>query len=305
MSTPQELQHLPVDVIEPNLEQPRQYFDEQALEALVASVRERGILQPVLVRPLLDGKYQLVAGERRWRAAQLAGLQTIPALISEYDDLAALEIGLVENMARENLNPVEEARACATLSKELGLTHQQIADRVGRHRNGVYNLIRLLKLSPEILELLERGELSEGHGAALLLAKDPRVHGALARRAVEEGWSTRTLQAHARESNAAEAAPDSSAPTHGSASPGDSSASPGHSSVHAPGDPVRMDGEDGVNDLISNVARVWGDVLGIEVSVRALRGGKVRLEAVFPSAEAALYVGGRLTKQVARAKKRR
>ena len=126
MSPPQQLQDLPVDLIEPNLEQPRQYFDEAKLQELAASVRERGILQPVLVRPLQDGKYQLVAGERRWCAARIAGMETIPALISEYDDLAALEVGLIENMAREDLNPVEQARACQTLVNELGLSKRGI-----------------------------------------------------------------------------------------------------------------------------------------------------------------------------------
>jgi ParB family transcriptional regulator, chromosome partitioning protein len=298
MSKPQQLQDLSVYLIEPNLEQPRQYFDEQALEALAASVRERGILQPVLVRPLQDGKYQLVAGERRWRAAKLAGLLTIPALVSTYDDLAALEVGLIENMAREDLNPIEEARACVTLVQELGLTYRQLGKRVGRDPATVWGLVQLLDLSEEIIELLERRDLSKTHGLMLLLAKDPGVHLELAREAIEQGWSTQTLKARARESNAAEAAPDSSAPTRGSASPGDSS-------VHAPGDPMRTEGEDGVNDLISDVARVWGDLLGIEVGVRALGGRQLRVEAVFTSPEAALNVGGDLAEQVARAKKRR
>jgi ParB family chromosome partitioning protein len=132
MSKPQQLQDLPVEEIEPNLAQPRRYFDEGALEALASSVGERGVLQPVLVRPRQDGSYELVAGERRWRAAKIAGLATIPALVSAYDDLAALEVGLIENMAREDLNPIEEARACATLVQELGLTYRQLGERLGR-----------------------------------------------------------------------------------------------------------------------------------------------------------------------------
>ncbi len=284
MSRPQQLQDLPVDLIEPNLEQPRQYFDEQALEALAASVRERGVLQPVLVRPLQDGKYQLVAGERRWRAARKAGLVTIPALISKYDDLAALEVGLIENMAREDLNPVEKARACQTLVQELGLTYRQIGARVGLHKNGVGNLMRLLQLSEEILELLERGELGEAHGRALLLAKDHESRQGLARSAVEEGWSTRTLEARARESNLDE---------------------PKSSDGHAEDPEQERDAEREPDLTAMEVARVWGDLLGVGVGVRSLRGGKLRLEVDFTSAEAALNVGGDLAEQVARGKKRR
>jgi ParB-like chromosome segregation protein Spo0J len=166
----------------------------------------------------------------------------------------------------------------------------------------VRNLVRLLELPEEILELLERGELSKSHGKALLVARDPQVRSRLAREAIEQGWPTRTLEARARESNAAEAAPGSPAPAHGSASPTYGSASSRPNSVHAPGNPVRTDG---VNELISNVARVCGDLLGVEVGVRTLRGRQLRVEVVFTSPEAALNVGGRLSDQVARAKKRR
>jgi ParB family chromosome partitioning protein len=283
----QELRELPVDVIEPNLSQPRRYFDEASLEALAVSVGERGVLQPVLVRPLQDGKYQLVAGERRWLAAKLAGLQTIPALISEYDDLAALEVGLIENMAREDLNPIEEARACATLVSELGLTYRQLGERVGRGTVTVWNLVHLLELPVEVVELLERGDLSKGHGTALLVAKDPQVRSRLAGEAIEQGWSTRTLEARAHESNVSE-------PKEG---PGE---------VGLEGERERERDAAQEPDLTAmNVARVWGDLLGVGVGVRALGGRQLRLEAVFPSAAAALNVGGNLTKLVARAKKRR
>jgi len=137
MAATQELRDLPVDLVEPNLAQPRRYFDQATLQELAGSLKERGMLQPVLVRPWEDGRYELIAGERRWRAAKIAGLQSIPSLISPYDDLAALETALIENMARENLSPVEEARACTTLIKELGLTHEEIARRVGRSREAV------------------------------------------------------------------------------------------------------------------------------------------------------------------------
>ena len=144
----------------------------------------RGVLQPVLVRPLPGGRYELIAGERRWRAAELAELETIPAIVRHHDDAASLEVALIENMAREDLNPVEEARACAALVEELGLTREEVGRRVGRSRVAVSNLIRLLDLPDEALELLERGDLSEGHGRALLLADDHAERRRLARAAV-------------------------------------------------------------------------------------------------------------------------
>ena len=182
-------------------------FDDAALEALAGSLRERGVLQPVLVRPVAGGTYELVAGERRWRAAQIAGLETIPALVRERDDAEALEAALIENMAREDLNPVEEARACAALVEELGLTRETVGLRVGRSRVAVSNLLRLLDLPDEALALLERGDLSEGHGRALLLATDHADRRRLARSAVAEGWSVRVLEAEAREANEPDAAP--------------------------------------------------------------------------------------------------
>jgi len=273
MAPTQELRELPVDVIEPNLAQPRRYFDEATLEELAGSLKERGVLQPVLVRPSADSRYELIAGERRWRAAKLAGLQTIPALISTYDDLAALETALIENMARENLNPVEEARACTTLIKELGLTHEEIAHRVGRSRVAVTNLMRLLNLSTEILELLERGELSMTHGLTLLRARDSASHRELARRAVQEEWSVRTLQARADQTN-------NPAPVLNGAAP-------------APNDLEH-------DTTAINVARVWGDAVGEEVTVRTMSGRKLKVEFVFESPEAALAAGGRMTQAATR-----
>ena len=156
----------------------------------------------MLVRPVAGGTYELVAGERRWRAARIAGLEEIPALIRDRDDAEALEAALIENMAREDLNPVEEARACAALVEELGLTRESVGLRVGRSRVAVTNLIRLLDLPDEVLELLELGDLSEGHGRALLLAGDHADRRRLARSAAAEGWSVRTLEARARDANA-------------------------------------------------------------------------------------------------------
>jgi ParB family chromosome partitioning protein len=194
-----ELRELPVDQISPNPRQPRRRFEDEPLQALADSMRDRGILQPVLVRPVDDGRYELVAGERRWRAAQIAGLEQIPALIRPRDDAETLEAALIENMAREDLNPVEEARACAALVEELGLTREEVGRRVGRSRVAVSNLLRLLDLPDEALELLEAGDLSEGHGRALLLADDHADRRSLARSAAVEGWSVRVLETKARE----------------------------------------------------------------------------------------------------------
>ncbi len=194
----EELRQVPVDLISPNPHQPRASFDEDSLLALADSIRARGVLQPILVRPLVGGRYELVAGERRWRAARLAEFDTVPAIIRRHDDAASLEVALIENMAREDLNPVEEARACAALVEELSLTREEVGLRVGRSRVAVSNLIRLLDLPDEALDRLERGDLTEGHGRALLLAGDHAVRRSLAREAAAGGWSVRELEARAR-----------------------------------------------------------------------------------------------------------
>ncbi|HEX7299319.1 MAG TPA: ParB/RepB/Spo0J family partition protein, partial [Solirubrobacteraceae bacterium] len=150
-----ELRELAVELVAPNPEQPRKRFDEDSLQALADSVKDRGVLQPVLVRPRPGGTYELVAGERRWRAAQLAGLQTLPALVQKRDDAQSLEVALVENMAREDLNPIEAARAVAALVEELGLTREAVGRRVGRSRVAISNLLRLLDLPDEALALVE------------------------------------------------------------------------------------------------------------------------------------------------------
>ena len=205
-----ELREIPLELIEPNPRQPRRAFDEGSLVALADSLRERGVLQPVLLRPVPGGTYELIAGERRWRAAQLAGFETVPALVRTHDDAESLELALIENMAREDLNPVEEARACALLVEELGLTREDVGRRVGRSRVAVSNLLRLLDLPDEVLDLLAAGHLTEGHGRALLTASDHDVRRSLARSAVEEGWSVRQTEARARESGrrAARRTPD-------------------------------------------------------------------------------------------------
>jgi ParB family chromosome partitioning protein len=203
-----ELRRLPVDLIVPNPRQPRQSFDQDALFGLSESVRERGVIQPVLVRPCPGGTYELIAGERRWRAAQLAGLELVPAVVAPYEDRESLELALIENMAREDLNPIEEARACSLLVDELGLTREEVGRRVGRSRVAVSNLMRLLDLPDEVLDLLIAGRLTEGHGRALLMAPDHADRRRLARAAADESWTVRATEARAREAaHPPEAAP--------------------------------------------------------------------------------------------------
>ncbi|HEY6761662.1 MAG TPA: ParB/RepB/Spo0J family partition protein [Baekduia sp.] len=201
-----ELRELSVDLVKPRKGQPRRQFDEAALQSLAESVEDRGVLQPVLVRPRAGGTFELVAGERRWRAAKLAGLQTVPALVQDHDDAATLEVALIENMAREDLNPVEEARAVAGLVEELGLTREAVGRKVGRSRVAISNLLRILDLPDEALALLEDGTLSEGHGRALLLADDQADRRRLARAAADGAWSVRVTEEQARRANEATAA---------------------------------------------------------------------------------------------------
>lgn len=193
------LRQLPVDLIRPNEHQPRREFEGDALLALEQSIRASGILQPLVVRPLPGGTYELVAGERRLRAAKMAGLETVPALVRETADDERLALALVENVVRQDLNPVEEARACAMVVEDLGLTKEELAKRLGRNRVTLSNLIRLLSLPDEVLEMLERRELSEGHGRSLLVCQDHDLRRRLARDAVAEGWSVRELERRARE----------------------------------------------------------------------------------------------------------
>jgi ParB family chromosome partitioning protein len=193
------LREIPPDLIQPNARQPRRTFDHARLAELAESIRVRGVLQPIVVTPLAGGSFELVAGERRLRAAQMVGLDTIPALVRDTDDWERLDLALAENMARVDLNPIEEARACAMLVDDLGLTKQEVGRRVGRSRVAISNLIRVLELPEEALELIERGELTEGHGRALLLCKDHAMRRSLAREARDGGWSVRETERRARE----------------------------------------------------------------------------------------------------------
>ena len=193
------LREIPLELIQPNAHQPRRTFDSARLAELAESIRTRGVLQPIVVRPLAGGSFELVAGERRLRAAKMVELETIPALVRDTADSEQLELALAENMARVDLNAVEEARACAMLVDDLGLTKQEVGRRVGRSRVAISNLIRLLELPEEALELIERGDLTEGHGRALLLCKDHAARRALAFEARDSGWSVRETERRARE----------------------------------------------------------------------------------------------------------
>jgi ParB family chromosome partitioning protein len=194
----QGLREMPPELIDPNPRQPRRDFDHERLEALAESIRARGVLQPIVVRPLPGGRYELVAGERRLRAARMAGLEAVPSIVRDAGDWERLELALVENMAREDLNAVEEARACATLVEDLGLTKGEVGRRVGKSRVAISNLIRLLELPEEALALIESGALSEGHGRAILLCKDHAERRRLARSARDGGWSVRETERRAR-----------------------------------------------------------------------------------------------------------
>jgi ParB family transcriptional regulator, chromosome partitioning protein len=262
-----DLRQLPVQLIGPNPRQPRKEFDEESLLALAGSLGDRGVLQPVLVRPAAGGAYELIAGERRWRAAQLAGLETIPALVRDHDDAESLELALIENMAREDLNPIEEARACALLVEELGLTREEIGRRVGRSRVAVSNLLRLLDLPDEALDLLAQGALTEGHGRAILMAEGHDERRRLARAAVAEGWNVRRTEAEARAASSAD-------PT---------------GAIKARRADVHPDQE----AAASRLGEAFGRALGADVKVTA-RGTGYKVAMTVDSREEALELAGRL-----------
>ncbi len=193
-----EVVELPIESLAPNPDQPRTRFDRAGLEALAASITESGVVQPVIATRLSDGSYELIAGERRWRAAGIAGLKTVPAVLRDPDEAERLELALIENMVREDLNPIEEAKACLALVEELGLSKEELGKRIGRSRSQVSNLVRLLDLPEEAIVLLEAGELSEGHGRAILQAPDHETRKHLATEAANEGWTVRKTEQEAR-----------------------------------------------------------------------------------------------------------
>ena len=199
------LLELPLEAIRPNPDQPRAAIGAEALQALAASIAESGLMQPVVVRPTGEpGGYELIAGERRWRAAQMAGVQRIPALVREADPRERLELALVENLVREDLNPIEVAQACACLVEDFGQGPTVLAGRLGRSRPAIANLIRLLELPDDVQELVATGRLTEGHGRAILMADGARARRRVAERAAAEGLSVRATEALARRAAAPE-----------------------------------------------------------------------------------------------------
>jgi ParB family chromosome partitioning protein len=192
---------LPVNSIKPNPHQPRVSFDEEALASLTASIRELGVLQPILVRSLGDEGYELIAGERRWRAAKRAGLQTIPAVSRTVSDMASMEQAVVENLHRQDLNPLEEAAAFQQLIEDFGLTHEQLSTRVGKSRAAITNTLRLFQLPPAVQKLVADGQLTAGHARALLGTPDRSFQEALGRRAVGEQLSVRAVEEAVRDRN--------------------------------------------------------------------------------------------------------
>ena len=189
------LRHIPVDLLKRGRYQPRLDMRPESLEELANSIRAQGVVQPIVVRPIDGGAgYEIIAGERRWRAAQLAGLQEVPALVRDVPDEAAVAMALIENIQRENLNPMEEARALERLVEEFGMTHQQAAEAVGRSRAAVTNLLRLLDLDDQVKQMLERRELEMGHGRALLGLSEPAAQLAAARKVASAGLSVRETE---------------------------------------------------------------------------------------------------------------
>ena len=189
-----ELLHLPISKVEPRLEQPREYFDEDALQELADSIAQYGLIQPITVRKLNTGYYQIIAGERRWRASRLAGLTEVPVRVIEADDRRTAELALVENLQREDLNPIEEAKGYRTLIEEYGLTQEEAARSVGRSRPAITNAMRLLSLSAPVLELVEKGELSAGHARALVPISEEKLQWEAANEVKNKNLSVRKTE---------------------------------------------------------------------------------------------------------------
>ena len=255
------LRELPVSSIHPNPHQPRKHFDEESLASLAASVRELGVLQPILVREVNGsaGEYELIAGERRWRAAKRAGLPTIPVVVKDVDDLASLEQAVVENLHRQDLNPLEEAAAYQQLLEDFGMTHEQLAERVGKSRVTITNTLRLFQLPPSIQKLVSEAAITAGHARALLGTPDRAFQEALARRVVGEGLSVRTVEEIVRERADLEATAPSA--TGGTARPG-----------RAP--KLRQAGMQELEDLL-------GEHLSTQVKVQEVSGGGGKVVITF------------------------
>ncbi|MBE7020989.1 MAG: ParB/RepB/Spo0J family partition protein [Ruminococcaceae bacterium] len=181
--------------VEPNRDQPRKNFDKESLEALSGSIKEIGVILPIIVVKTASGRYQIIAGERRWRAAKLAGLKTIPAIVKSYDDKEAAEVALIENLQREDLNPIEEAKGYKSLMDGFSMTQEEISKRVGKSRSAVANSLRILNLPDEIIKYLITGEISQGHGRALLAIEDNLIKIEIAKRIIKEGLNVRQVEA--------------------------------------------------------------------------------------------------------------
>ncbi len=264
-----ELRQVPVAAVTPNPKQPRTEFDPDALERLAQSIAQNGVLQPLLVKPLPGARFELVAGERRLRAAKLAGLETVPAFVRAGLDANTLELALIENMARVDLNPVDAARACAALVDDLGLSKEEVARRVGKSRVAVSNLIRLLGLPDDVIEMIEDGQLSEGHGRAILRTNSHEGRRRLARRVVSEGLSVRETERLAEASSS----DDSKRQVKGDASP---IAAGSHAQEAA------------------ELGESFANVLGVDAVVRVTRAGAVRVTLDIASVEDAVELLGRL-----------
>jgi ParB family transcriptional regulator, chromosome partitioning protein len=195
------LLNIPITSIRPNQNQPRTHFDEESMAALTGSIRELGVLQPVLVREIADQQFELIAGERRWRAARRAGHQTIPALVRTATDISSVEQALVENLHRQDLNPMEEAAAYQQLIEDFGITHEHLASRVGKSRAAITNTLRLFQLPPSVQRYVIDGQLSAGHARALLGTPDRAFQESLAKRAATEGLSVRAVEDGVRARN--------------------------------------------------------------------------------------------------------
>jgi ParB family chromosome partitioning protein len=259
-----EMRQLPTAAIDVNPNQPRKSFDDDALKALAESIAANGVIQPLLVKPLAAGRYELVAGERRLRASKLAGVEAVPAYVRADLTANTLELALVENMARVDLNPIDAARACAALVDDLSLSKEEVARRVGKSRVAVSNLIRLLNLPDEVIEMVEDGMLSEGHGRALLRAGDHFTIRRMAHEAAANGWSVRETE---RRAEAAAESTNPKAPVEASA----------ESAVHA---------AEAV-EAASEISERFTKAFGIEPRVKVTdRGAKVTLD--FATTEEAL-----------------
>jgi len=268
-----ELRELPVEVIKPNPKQPRRRFDPESMDVLTASIKASGMIQPLLVRPLADGSYELIAGERRWRAAKEVGLDRVSAIVRDSDEAERLQTALVENMVREDLNPVEEARACAALVEDLGLSKEEVGRRVGRSRSAISNLIRLLDLPDEALALLESKQLSEGHGRAILQVRGNDIRRRLARDAAAGGWSVRETENRAKLAG----------------QPGSGKGSP-------KGGRQALDSE--AREAFEKAEEALESAIGHEVKL-GLRGGQVRAEIRFDGLDDALDLARRLQRRKA------